>query len=208
MFHILDLYERPYDPRHPLVCFDEKSKELHAEVRSPVRMQPGRIARQDYEYKRNGTRNLFLFVEPKAGFRHVLVTRRRTKLDFAYAMRYLVDALYPEAEWVDLVLDCLNTHHEVILIEIFGKAEADRILSRLRFHHTPAHASWLNMAEIEIGVLEEQCLDRRLPDEFTLGTEVVVWEDRRNQQQAKIHWTFTRQKADKVFCKDQSYSMS
>jgi hypothetical protein len=208
MFHILDLYERPYDPLHPLVCFDEKSKELHAEVRLPVRMQPGKIAKQDYEYKRNGTRNLFMLVEPKAGFRHVLITRRRTKLDFAYAMRYLVDVLYPDAEWVDVVLDCLNTHHEIVLIEIFGKAEADRILSRLRFHHTPAHASWLNMAEIEIGVLEVQCLDRRLPDEFMLGIEVVAWEESRNQQQAKIHWTFSRQKAEKVFRMNQSYSSS
>jgi DDE superfamily endonuclease len=208
MFHILDLYEQPYDPLHPLVCFDEKSKELHAEVRSPIRMQPGQATRQDYEYKRNGTRNLFMFVEPKAGSRHVLITRRRTKLEFAYAMRYLVDILYPDAEWIDVVLDGLNTHHEVVLIEILGKAEADRILSRLRFHHTPAHASWLNMAEIEIGVLEGQCLDCRIPDEFTLGTEVVAWEDRRNQQQAKICWTFTRQKAEKVFRKDQSYLSS
>jgi hypothetical protein len=208
MFDVLDLYEQPYDPRHPKVCFDEKSKELHAEKRMPLPMKPGQLVRQDYEYKRNGTRNLFVFVEPKAGFRHVLITRRRTKLEFAYAMRYLADVLYPDAEWIGVVLDCLNTHNEVTLIEIFGKAEADRILSRIRFHHTPVHASWLNMAEIEIGVLETQCLDRRIPNEFSLGKEVVAWETRRNDQKAIIQWTFTRQKAEKAFCKNLSYSVS
>ncbi|HWQ84161.1 MAG TPA: transposase [Anaerolineales bacterium] len=129
---------------------------------------------EDGWYKRNGTRNLFMLVEPKAGFRHVLITRRRTKLEFAYAMPYLVDVLYPDTEWIDVVLDCLNTHQEVVLIEIFGKTEADQILSRIRFHHPPVHASWLNMAEIEIAVLEEPCLNRRLSDEFTLGAEVVA----------------------------------
>lgn len=185
---------------------DEKSKELHAEVRSPQPGKPGQTARQDYEYKRNGTRNMFLFVEPQAGFRHVLVTRQRTKLEFAYAIRYLVDVLYPDVEWVELVLDNLNIHHEDSLIEIFGKVEADRILSRVRFHHTPPHASWLDMAEIEIGVLETQCLDRRIPDEFTLYREVVLWEAQRNKQRAKIHWSFTRQKAEKLFYKNQSCS--
>jgi len=206
MFHVLDLYARPYDPKHPLVCFDEKSKELHRDVRPPQPGKAGQTARQDYEYQRNGTRNLFLFVEPLAGFRHVLVTRRRTKLDFAHVIRYLVDVLYPDAEWVDLVMDGLNTHREETLIEIFGKAEADRILQRVRFHHTPPHASWLNMAEIEIGVMETQCLDRRLPDEWVLYREVIFWEQRRNDQQAKIHWTFSRQKAEKIFGNYQSYS--
>jgi hypothetical protein len=208
MFEVLDLYAQPYDPRRPKVCFDEKSKELHAEKRDPLPMKPGQPIRQDYEYKRNGTRNLFMFVEPQAGFRHVLITRRRTKLDFAFAMRYLVDQLYPDAEWVDVVLDQLNTHKEVTLIEIFGKTEADRILSRIRFHHTPTHASWLNMAEIEIGVLETQCLDRRIPDEFSLGKEIIAWETRRNKQIATIQWSFTREKAEKTFSKYQSYSSS
>lgn len=208
MFDVLDLYERPYDPRHPKVCFDEKSKELHAEKRRPIRMRLGQPTKQDYEYKRNGTRNLFVFVEPQAGFRHVLITRRRTKLDFAYAMRYLVDVLYPKAEWIDVVLDCLNTHNEETLIVIFGKMEADRILSRIHFHHTPTHASWLNMAEIEIGVLETQCLDRRIPNEFSLAKEVVAWETRRNDKKAMIRWTFTKEKAEKLFCKYQSYSAS
>lgn len=208
MFEVLDLYIQPYDPRHPKVCFDEKSKELHAEKRRPLPVKPGQPMRQDYEYKRNGTRNLFVFVEPQAGFRHVLITRRRTKLDFAYAMRYLADVLYPDPEWIDVVLDCLNTHNEETLIEIFGKAEADRILRRIHLHHTPTHASWLNMAEIEIGVLEMQCLDRRIPDEFFLGKEVVAWETRRNDQKAMIQWTFTREKAEKIFSKNQSYSSS
>jgi hypothetical protein len=208
MFEVLDQYAQPYDPRRPKVCFDEKSKELHAEKREPLPMKPGQPRRQDYEYKRNGTRNLFVIVEPQAGFRHVLITRRRTKLEFAYAMRYLVDVLYPDAEWIDVVLDQLNTHNKVTLIEIFGKMEADRILSRIRFHHTPAHASWLNMAEIEIGILENQCLDRRIPDEFSLGKEIVAWETRRNNQKATIHWSFTREKAEKTFSKNQSYSSS
>ena len=205
MFAILDLYAQPYDERHPQVNFDEKSKELHDEVKQPQPTRSGKVARQDYEYKRCGTRNLFLFVEPKAGKRHVLITHRRTKLDFAYAMRYLVDVLYPDAEWIDVVLDNLNTHAEETLIEIFGKPEADRILKRLQFHFTPAHASWLNMAEIEIGVMEVQCLDRRIACEFDLYREVIAWETSRNDQKATIHWTFTRQKARKKFGKHHSY---
>lgn len=208
MFDVLDLYAQSYDPRHPKVCFDEKSKELHAEKREPIPMQPGEPRKQDYEYKRNGTRNLFIFVEPQAGFRHVLITRRRTKLNFAYAMRYLVDVLYPDADWIDVVLDNLNTHHYHSLVECFGKKEADRIMKRLRFHFTPKHASWLNMAEIEIGVLESQCLDRRIPNEFSLGKEVVAWETRRNDQKATIQWAFTRAKAEKTFSKNQSYLAS
>ena len=205
MFAILDLYAQPYDERHPQVNFDEKSKELHDEVKQPQPTRSGKVARQDYEYKRCGTRNLFLFVEPKAGKRHVLITHRRTKLDFAYAMRYLVDILYPDAEWIDIVLDNLNTHAEETLIEIFGKPEADRILKRLQFHFTPMHASWLNMAEIEIGVMEVQCLDRRIACEFDLYREVIAWETSRNDQKATIHWTFTRQKAHKKFGKYHSY---
>ncbi len=130
------------------------------------------------------------------------------QLNFAYAMRYLVDTLYPDADWIDVVLDNLNTHHYHSLVEFFGKKEADRIMKHLRFHFTPKHASWLNMAEIEIGVLESQCLDRRIRDEFSLGKEVVAWETRRNDQKATIQWTFTRAKAEKIFSKDQSYSSS
>ena len=199
MEHILWLYQQPYDPERPMVCFDEKSTQLLAHKRRPMSMRKGKAARQDYEYKRNGTRNLFLFVEPKAGFRHVLVTKRRTKQDFSYAMRYLVDVLYPETKCIDVIMDNLNTHHYHSLVEFFGKQEADRIMDRLCFHFTPAHASWLNMAEIEIGVLTNQCLSRRIANEWTLGTEIVSWEDARNSKKAKIRWNFTVDDARHVF---------
>jgi hypothetical protein len=199
MEHILRLYQQPYDPERPMVCFDEKSIQLLAHKRTPLSVRKGKAARQDYEYKRKGTRNLFMFVEPKAGFRHVLVTKRRKKQDFAYAMRYLVDVLYPETKCIDVILDNLNTHHYHSLVEFFGKHEADRIMARLCFHFTPTHASWLNMAEIEIGVLSNQCLSRRLADEWTLGTEIVAWEDARNAKKAKIRWNFTVDDARQVF---------
>lgn len=196
---ILALYQQPDDPQHPKVCFDEKSVQLLAHKRAVLPMQPGRMRRQDYEYKREGTRNLFLFVEPQAGFRHVLVTHRRTQIDCAHALRYLVDVLYPEAEWSDVVLDNLNTHTDHALIETFGQGEADRVMARLRFHYTPAHGSWLNRAEIELSILSRQCLNRRLPDEGTLATEIIAWEQLRNAAKAQIHWSFTRDDAHHVF---------
>ena len=182
-----------------MVCFDEKSVQLLAHITAPLILQSGQAIRQDYEYKRNGTRNLFLFVEPKAGFRLVLVTNRRTKRDFALAMRYLVDVIYPEAECIDVVLDNLNTHHYHSLVEFFGKQEADRIMDRLEFHYTPEHASWLNMAEIELSILAKQCLSRRIPNEWTLITEIVAWEELRNEKKAKIRWNFTVEDARNVF---------
>lgn len=199
MEHILELYQTPYDPRRPLVCFDEKSMQLLAHITDPLALKSRQAARQDYEYKRNGTRNLFLFVEPKAGTRHVLVTNRRTKQDFAFAMRYLVDVLYPEAECIDVVMDNLNTHHYHSLVEFFGKCEADRIWNRVAIHYTPAHASWLNMAEIELSVLSKQCLSRRIPTEWTLITAIVAWQEARNEQKAKIRWNFTVNDARQVF---------
>lgn len=199
MEHILELYQKPYDSRRPLVCFDEKSIQLLAHITDPRILKPGQAIRQDYEYKRNGTRNVFLFVEPKAGTRHVLVTNRRTKRDFAFAMRYLVDVIHPEAECIDVVMDNLNTHHYHSLVEFFGKQEADRIWSRLQIHYTPAHASWLNMAEIELSILSKQCLARRIPTEWTLITEIVAWEQARNEKKAKIRWNFTVDDARKVF---------
>jgi len=199
MEHILELYQKTYDPKRPLVCFDEKSVQLLAHLTNPLVLKSGQAVRQDYEYKRNGTRNLFLFVEPKAGSRQVLVTNRRTKRDFAFAMRYLVDVIYPVAECIDVVMDNLNTHHYHSLVEFFGKQEADRIMARLEFHYTPGHASWLNMAEIELSILSKQCLSRRIPNEWTLITEILSWEEVRNENKAKIHWNFTVDDARKVF---------
>jgi hypothetical protein len=199
MEHILALYQRPYNPMRPLICFDEKSFQLLADIRASLGLQSGQVRRQDYEYKRNGTCNLFLFVEPFAGFRHVLVTKRRTKRDFAFAMRYLVDVLFPKVDCIDVVMDNLNTHHYHSLVEFFGKAEADRIMSRIEFHFTPAHASWLNMAEIELSVLSKQCLSKRIPDEWNLGLEIIAWEKARNDHKAKIRWNFTVDEARRVF---------
>ena len=190
------------------MCFDEKSVQLLADSRPGLPLEPGYPRRQDYEYVRRGTRNVFTFVEPKAGGRHVLVTRRRTKEDLAKALRYLVDVLYPEARWIDLVWDNLNTHAAETLIEIFGKAEADRILARLVFHPTPLHASWLNMAEIDLSVMTGQCLDRRIPDEWTLTRELLAWELRRNQAHRPISWSFDWKRAKRLFkkCKQRDSS--
>ena len=160
MEHVLDLYAQPYDSARPRVNFDEKAVELHADVRTPLPLEPGHPRRVDYEYERCGTRNVFLFLEPKAGQRHALVTRHRTKEDWAKAMRYLADQLYPAAAIIDVVMDNLNTPTKATLIEIFGKAAGDRIGGRLQFHYTPLHGSWLNMAEIELSVMQRQCLKR------------------------------------------------
>jgi hypothetical protein len=196
---ILTLYAQPYDPQRPMVCFDEKLIQLLRDLRAPLPLTRKVGRRQDYEYKREGTRNLFLFVEPKAGKRAVLVTRQRQKVDFAQAMRYLVDVLYLDAPIIDVVLDNLNMHQYHFLVEYYGKAEADRIMHRLCFHFTPTHGSWLNMAEIELSILSCQCLKRRLPDEWTLGLQIIAWENQRNQAQAKIHWRFSVENARRVF---------
>jgi hypothetical protein len=196
---ILALYRQPYDPKRPTVCFDEASYQLLDHTRDPIPTQPGKLAKQDSEYKRNGVRNLFVMVEPKAGKRAILITRCRKKQDFAYAMRYLADVLYPDADCIDVVLDNLNTHSPLVLIEVFGKEEADRILSRLCFHYTPPHGSWLNMAEIEIGIMRHQCLRRRLADEWALQTEIMSWEIHSNNACRKIHWGFTVEDARRVF---------
>lgn len=201
MDEVLAVYERPYENAHPIVCFDEKSVELHADVRPVLPVRRAHAKRRDYEYKRCGTRNVFLFLEPKAGKRHTLVTLRRTKEDWAKAIRYLVDELYPTAERIEVVLDNLNTHHYEALIEIFGKAEADRLMQRLVFHYTPVHGSWLNMAEIELSVMARQCTRRRLGDAFTLATELVAWEQPRNDACVTIRWKFTTKDARRVFAK-------
>lgn len=191
MEDVLDLYEEPYDEKRPKVNFDETSKQLIEEVRQPLPAKPGQAERYDYEYKRNGTRNLFIFCEPQAGWRHIDVTQQRTKQDFAHQMKWLVDERYPEAEVIRIVMDNLNTHKWASLYEAFAPEEARRILRKLEFHYTPKHASWLNMAEIELSVLMRQCLDRRIPDEETLRREVKAYEARRNEARATIDWQFT-----------------
>jgi hypothetical protein len=199
MESVLTLYHRPYDPQRPMICFDEQSLQLLKHTRVPIPVRPYHPRREDHEYKRNGTRNVFMFAEPKAGKRHTLVTRRRTKRDFAYAMRYLVDVLYPDADCLDVVLDNLNTHTYLALVETFGKIEADRLMARLCFHFTPTHGSWLNMAEIELSVMTKQCLKRRIPDEWTLNLELIAWENAANTSHRQIHWSFTVQDARRVF---------
>jgi hypothetical protein len=201
---VLAVYERPADPRRPRVGLDEKSKPLIADARPAAPMRPGRPRREDYEYERRGTRNLFVAFDPDRRWRKVEVTRRRTKADFARFLKSLVDEAYPEAERIDVVLDNLNTHFAGSLHATFEEAEAERLLGKLEFHHTPVHASWLNMAEIEIGVLDRQCLDRRIGDEETLTSEVAAWEAERNRQARGIAWTFTRAKARQKF--DRAYA--
>ena len=195
MEDVLDLYAEPYDPQRPVVCFDETSTQLLAETRPPMPPQPGRPMRQDYEYRREGTRNLFLACEPLAGWRHVAVTHRRTMQGFAHQMCWLVDEAYPEVPVVRVVLDNLNTHRTASLYETFPAVEARRIAKRLEFHYTPKHGSWLNMAEIEFSVLSRSCLSQRLPNEEALRREVQALARERNTAQATINWRFNAQNA-------------
>ena len=192
---VLDLYAEPHDPKRPVVCFDETSTQLLADTRPPLPAQPGRPARQDYEYRPGGTRNLFLTCEPLAGWRQVAVTERRTRQDFAQQMRWLVDEAYPEVPVVRVVLDNLNTHRLASLYETFPAQEARRIAKRLEFHYTPKHGSWLNMAEIEFSVLSRSCLKQRLPDEDALRREVGASVQERNEARVTINWRFKTQDA-------------
>lgn len=195
MYALCDLYARPYDPQEPVVCLDEKSKQLLACSRQELAAKPGKIAKQDYEYRRKGTRNIFMAVEPKGGQRAAAVTARRTKVDFVRFVQELMNTLYAGARKVHLVLDNLNTHFRTSFEEVLGPAAAS-LLQRLEFHYTPKHASWLNMAELEIGIMEKQCTGRRLDSEKLLTSEVAIWQQRRNEQKRGIDWKFTRQKAD------------
>jgi hypothetical protein len=197
MEDVLDLYAEPYDPQRPKVNFDETSKQLIKETHAPLPAEPGHPARYDYEYERNGTRNLFLFVEPQAGWRHVVVTEQRTMIDFAQQMKWLVEERYPQVDKIRVVLDNLNTHRPASLYEAFPPEEARRLLTKLEFHYTPKHGSWLNMAEIEFSVLQRQCLARRIPTEATLTRAVAAWETQRNAEQATIDWRFSSADARK-----------
>lgn len=195
MEDMLALYAEPPDERRPVVCFDETPRQLIGEERVPVRAEPGKRRRFDYEYVRNGTANVFMFVDVNRPWRHAKVTDQRTCIDFAECMRDLVDEHYPDADRIRVVLDNLSAHSAAALYQRFAPAEARRILSRLEFHFTPKHASWLNMVEIEIGVMVRQCLDRRIPDKSTLISQIAQWEWRRNREGARIDWMFTVDRA-------------
>ena len=196
MYDLLGLYAQPYDPTEPVICLDEKSKQLLQQTRRPIPVTSRQVAKEDYEYKRAGTRNLFVAVEPKAGHREVEVTRRRTKPDFVAFVQYLAQEVYAQARKIHLVLDNLNTHFRASFEQVMGLEAAAVFLSRLEFHYTPKHASWLNMAEIEIGILDRQCTGCRIGDEARLCSEVLAWEQRRNQERRRIEWKFSRQDAD------------
>ncbi len=191
MEEVLDLYKKPYDPRHPMLCMDELSTQLIGEVRDPLPTAPGKPLKYDTEYTRNGTVNIFMTFEPLAGTRFTQVTARRTKLDWAHYMKALVDDRYPEAERLCVILDNLNTHNKSSLYEAFAPLEAKRIADKLDLHYTPKHGSWLNMAEIELSHLSRQCLAQRIAAKDTVITQVEAWTQSRNAKQAKAQWQFT-----------------
>ena len=191
MEDILEVYQRPYDPHRPLVCLDETSKQLIAETRVPIAAKPGQPGRHDYEYRRNGTANLFMMFAPLERWRRVKVTNRHTALDYAQVLKELSDTHFPGSEKIVLVQDNLNTHKPASLYEAFPPAEARRLVERFEWHYTPKHGSWLDMAESELGVLSSQCLDRRIPDQKMLKEEVEAWEAERNRKHAKANWQFT-----------------
>ena len=195
MEDVLEVYHRPRDPKRPMVCFDEGSKQQLKETRVPLPTRVGDVAKYDYEYERNGTSNMFVFFAPLETWRYVKVTERRTMIDFAHCMRDLVDIHFPEAEKIILVMDNLNTHKFASLYEAFAPAEARRIVEKLEIHYTPKHGSWLNMAEIELSVLHRQCLKARIPDRETLIEKVSAWESRRNAHGSTVHWHFTTKDA-------------
>jgi hypothetical protein len=195
MEDVLDLYAEAPDPQRPVLCFDESPTQLIGEVRQPIPAAPGRLERYDFEYKRNGTANLFVFLDAHRSWRKVKVTERRAADDFAHCMRDLVDIHYPHAVRIRVVLDNLSTHTPAALYQALPPSEARRILRRLEFHYTPKHASWLNMVEIEIGVLRSQCLDRRIESRDSLIAEVASWENQRNNSGARINWMFSTEQA-------------
>jgi transposase len=195
MEDVLDLYAEAPDPRYPVVCFDESPTQLVGEVRQPIPAKPGQLERYDCEYKRNGTANLFVFLDVHRPWRKVKVTDRRAAGDFAECMREVSDVHFPKAEKIRVVMDNLSTHSPSALYQAFLPAEARRVLRRLEFHYTPKHASWLNMVEIEIGVLRSQCLDRRIDSRKRLVREIAAWERQRNNGRARINWMFTAEKA-------------
>ena len=191
MEDVLEVYQRPRDPERPLVCLDETSKQMIVETREPIAAKPGRKARHDYEYARNGVANLFMMFAPLEGWRHVKVTDRHAAIDYAHALRDLCDTHFPDAAKIVLVQDNLSTHKPASLYEAFPPSEARRLVERFEWHYTPKHGSWLDMAKSELGVLSTQCLDRRIPDKQTLTHEIAAWEEHRNIHHAKADWQFT-----------------
>jgi hypothetical protein len=191
MEDVLEVYKRPYDPRRPVVCLDETSKQLIGEVRTSVPAAPGQVAHYDYEYIRNGVANIFMIFEPLAGQRDVEITNRRTKKDWALCVRRIADEMYPDAEVIVLVEDNLNTHSPASLYEAFEPAEAKRLADRFEFHYTPKHGSWLDMAEIELGILGRQCLSQRIDNADALRREIRAWETMRDTAETKVNWQFT-----------------
>ena len=191
----LEVYHRPYASTHVLVCIDETSKQQVKETRAPLPGQAGKPRRYDYEYERNGVSNLFMLFAPLEGWRHVKVTDRRTNVDFAHCLKDLVDRHFPQAQKIVLMSDNLNTHKPAALYEAFSPQEARRIIEKIEWHHTPKHGRWLNMAEIELSVLQRQCLDRRIPDQERLTREVAAWEHKRNQDAVQVNWRFTTEDA-------------
>lgn len=196
MYALCDLYARPYDPQEPVVCLDEKSKQLLESSRPDIGARPGQTAKQDYEYRRRGTCNIFLAVEPKGGHREAHVTARRTKMDFVQFVGGLLTTVYAGVRKLHLVLDNLNTHFRSSFEEVLGTA-ATSTLERIEFHYTPKHASWLNMSELEIGIMEKQCTAQRLSNRSEVAQGVAVWQNSRNAEKRQINWTFTRADADR-----------
>lgn len=201
MYRLLALYARLYNKQYPVVCVDEKSKQLIEDVRGSIPLKPGSPAKYDGEYRRMGTRNIFVAVEPLAGKRRIKVTYQRKKADFAWFIKKLIDQDYGEAKKVLLVLDNLNTHFAASFYETFSKKEANRILKKLKFYYTPTHGSWLNMAEIEINMMDRECLARRIGRADVLEKEIASWSRQRNKKRKKIHWSFTRKQADSKLAK-------
>ena len=200
MFNLLDLYEKPYNPKYPVICFDEKSKQLLKNTRKPIPAKIGKVKQVDYEYKRNGTANIFVTVEPKGKFRKVKATKRRTRQDFAKEIKQITKLKrYSKAKKIHIVLDNLNTHFEKSFYKTFSKIEAKRILKKIKFHYTPKHASWLNMAEIEINVLSRQCLNQKIPTLQNMRKQITKWSKDRNRMNKGINWQFTKEKANKKF---------
>ncbi len=197
MYHLCELYGRPHDPQQPVVCVDEKSKQLRGETRAELPAKPNQIAKADYEYKRQGTCNLFVAVEPRGGHREVAVTRRRTKVDFVQFICGLLNTVYATVVVLHLVVDNLNIHCRSVFEQVLGVEAAAPVLARLQFHYTPKHASWLNLAEVEIGILEKQCTGRRIGEMTLLASEVAAWQHPRNQEKRQLNWTLTRQEADR-----------